>query len=45
MAAVLHPLLERQPHPFPRHEPLTEEGLEDKGLERDYLEVAGSVGR
>jgi hypothetical protein len=31
MATTLHPLIQRQPHPFPYHEPLSEEILEDKG--------------
>ena len=30
--ATLHPLLQRQPQPFPRYEPLSEEKLEDKGI-------------
>lgn len=32
MATTLHPLLQRQPHPFPYHQPLSEEMLEDKGI-------------
>ena len=39
--ATLHPLIQRQPHPFPYHERLSEEILEDKGKRGTPFSVAG----
>ena len=32
MSTTLHPLLQRQPHPFPYYQRLSEEMLKDKGI-------------
>lgn len=40
--AAPQPLLERQPHPFPPVQPLSEEKLEEKGAPAPYAQQGSS---